>query len=110
MDLSGKRVVVMGGSRGIGRAIALGSAQQGAAVAICARGLESLEAAREEIAAAGVAAYASSVDLADAAAIARFVPEAAGRPWAGSTCWSTTPPASAWRMTRPGGRHRFRSI
>ncbi len=77
MDLSGKRVVVMGGSRGIGRAIALGSAQQGAAVAICARGLESLEAAREEIAAAGVAAYASSVDLADAAAIARFVPEAA---------------------------------
>jgi 3-oxoacyl-[acyl-carrier protein] reductase len=38
IDLTGKRVVVCGGSRGIGRAIALACAQAGAAVSICARG------------------------------------------------------------------------
>lgn len=77
MEFTGKRVVVMGGSRGIGRSIALGFAREGAAVAICARGAEALEATRREIEAAGVAAHAASADLADPAAIARFVPEAA---------------------------------
>jgi len=77
VELSGKRVVVMGGSRGIGRSIALVCAQAGAAVSICARTLPALEAARAEIAALGVPAHAASVDLADPAAIARFVPEAA---------------------------------
>lgn len=77
MEFAGKRVVVMGGSRGIGRSIALGFARQGAAVAICARGAEALEATRREIEAAGVTAHATSADLADPAAIERFVPEAA---------------------------------
>jgi 3-oxoacyl-[acyl-carrier protein] reductase len=77
MELSGKRVVVMGGSRGIGRSIAMVCARAGAAVSICARTVAPLEATRTEIAAIGVPAHASSVDLADAAAIARFVPEAA---------------------------------
>ena len=77
MQLSGKRVVVMGGSRGIGRAIALGFAQEGAAVAICARGAGALEATRAEIAALGVTAFAAPCDLAEAAQIARFIPEAA---------------------------------
>jgi 3-oxoacyl-[acyl-carrier protein] reductase len=76
MDFTGKRVVVMGGSRGIGRAIALGFAQGGADVSICARQPGSLEETRAEIAAAGVTAHAASVDLTDAEAIARYVPEA----------------------------------
>ncbi len=74
MDWTGRRVVVMGGSRGIGRSIALGFAAGGASVAICARGAEALEQTRGEL---GAQAYAASVDLADGAAIARFVPEAA---------------------------------
>ena len=41
-DFSGKRVVVAGGSRGIGRSIALGFAAAGADVSICARGEASL--------------------------------------------------------------------
>ena len=73
-DWDGKRVVVMGGSRGIGRSIALMFAAGGAAVAICARGAEALERTREEL---GHSAYAGQVDLADAGAIAGFIPEAA---------------------------------
>ena len=77
MDFSGKRVVVMGGSRGIGRSIALGFASAGAAVSICARGQAALEQTCGEIAGRGVAAHAAAVDLADAEAVARYVPEAA---------------------------------
>ncbi len=76
-DLAGRRVLVAGGSRGIGRSIALGFALQGAAVSICARGAETLEAARAELAALGVEAHARPTDLADAAAIGAWVTEAA---------------------------------
>lgn len=76
-EFTGRRVVVMGGSRGIGRSTALAFARAGAAVAICARGAEALEATRREIEALGVACHAGQADLADAAAIERFVPEAA---------------------------------
>ncbi len=77
MDFTGKRVIVMGGSRGIGRSIALGFAAAGAAVSICARGAGPLDAARRDIEALGVLAHAAPCDLADADAIARYVPAAA---------------------------------
>ncbi|HEY8587183.1 MAG TPA: SDR family oxidoreductase [Rhodanobacter sp.] len=76
-DFSGYRVVVAGGSRGIGRSIALAFAQAGAAVSICARGAAALEATRQEIAALGVPAHARRCDLADAAAIEDYVRDAA---------------------------------
>lgn len=75
-EFSGKRVIVMGGSRGIGRSIALGFAAAGASVSICARGTGPLEAARREIETHGVTAHAASVDLADADAIDAYMPEA----------------------------------
>ncbi len=75
-DFAGKRVIVMGGSRGIGRSIALGFAAQGASVSICARNRGPLDATRREIEAFGVTAHAASVDLADASAIEAYVPEA----------------------------------
>ena len=53
ISLAGKRAVVAGGSRGIGRSIALGFAQAGAAVSICARGRGALESTGAEIAALG---------------------------------------------------------
>ncbi|MBV8911504.1 MAG: SDR family oxidoreductase [Acetobacteraceae bacterium] len=77
MEFTGRRVLVMGASRGIGRSIALAFARQGAAVAICARGAEALAATRRELEAAGAMAYAAPVDLAKAEDIARFVPAAA---------------------------------
>jgi 3-oxoacyl-[acyl-carrier protein] reductase len=72
-----KRAVVCGGSRGIGRAIALGFAQAGADVSICARGAETLEATRREIAAHGHTAHAGVCDLSDGEAIRRYIGEAA---------------------------------
>jgi len=76
-DFSGYRVVVAGGSRGIGRSIALGFAEAGAAVAICARGAAALEETRQALAAHGVPAHAQRCDLADADAIASWVGDAA---------------------------------
>lgn len=76
-EFTGRRVLVMGGSRGIGRAAALAFARAGAAVAICARGAEGLEAARRELEAQGATAYAAPADLSRAEDIARFVPDAA---------------------------------
>jgi len=76
-DFQGKRAVVCGGSRGIGRSIALGLGEAGAAVSICARGAEALAAARAEIAKLGHATHAATCDLADAPAIGRYIAEAA---------------------------------
>lgn len=77
LDFIGKRVIVCGGSRGIGRAIAHGFATGGAAVSICARDSATLEATRAELAALGHPAHAGACDLADAAAIARYIEDAA---------------------------------
>ena len=49
LGLKGRVAVVGGGSRGLGKACALSLAHEGANVAICSRGVESLEAAAEEI-------------------------------------------------------------
>lgn len=76
-DFRGKRAVVCGGSRGIGRSIALGLAQAGAAVSICARGAETLEVTRTEIAKFGHAVHAGICDLGDGEAIRRYIADAA---------------------------------
>ena len=47
--LKNKVALVTGGSMGIGKATAMALAQQGAQVAICARGLEALKATAQEI-------------------------------------------------------------
>ena len=77
LDFTGKRVVVCGGSRGIGRAIAHGFARSGAAVSICARGAAGLAATRAELVAHGHTTHAAPCDLADAAAIALYIAAAA---------------------------------
>lgn len=77
LPLPGYRVVIAGGSKGIGRAMALAFADAGASVSICARGEAALEATRQDIAARGVTAHAQRCDLADAPDIGRFVEGAA---------------------------------
>ena len=77
IDFTGRKAIICGGSRGIGRAIALGLAAGGADVSICARGAEALEQTRLDIAKFGHTAHAASVDLADAAAIKTYIADAA---------------------------------
>jgi 3-oxoacyl-[acyl-carrier protein] reductase len=72
-DFTGKRVVVAGGSRGIGRAIALGFAAAGADVSVCARGEQALQATRADLASHGQRVHAAPCDLADAAAVQGYV-------------------------------------
>jgi 3-oxoacyl-[acyl-carrier protein] reductase len=76
-DFAGYRVLVAGGSKGIGRSIALAFAEAGAAVSICARGEQALEATRRELAAFGHVIHAATCDLADAQAITAYIAAAA---------------------------------
>ena len=76
-DFRGCRVVIAGGSRGIGRSMALAFAQAGAAVSVCARGADALEATRQALTALGGAAHAQRCDLADPAEIDGYIAAAA---------------------------------
>src|SRR2546421_8863170 len=64
-SFEGKKALVTGGGRGIGRAIALAFASQGADVALAARGRDELDAVAGEIRALGRKAFIHVVDLAD---------------------------------------------
>jgi len=64
LGLKGQVALVTGGSKGIGKAVARGLAQEGARVAICARGKDSLEAAAKELAGStGAEVFAVAGDL-----------------------------------------------
>ncbi len=76
-DLSGEVAVVTGGNGGIGRGIALGFAEAGAAVAILARNEEKNRAVVEELAKAGVQAMAVPLDVTRRAALAPAMEEVA---------------------------------
>jgi 3-oxoacyl-[acyl-carrier protein] reductase len=75
--LRGYRVVVAGGSKGIGRSIALAFAQSGASVSVCARGQAALNEVHQALASHHVTAHTRSCDLADAASIETYLDEAA---------------------------------
>jgi len=82
LGLRGKVAVITGGSRGIGRATALTFAEEGAHVAICARGKEALEATAKELTAKGVKVHAQPADVSKAAELDAFLEatrEALGR-------------------------------
>jgi citronellol/citronellal dehydrogenase len=83
-DLSGKKIFITGGSRGIGLAIALRAARDGASVAIAAKTSDpnpklpgTIHSAAEEIRAAGGKALPIQCDLRDEAQIAAAVSQAA---------------------------------
>lgn len=74
--LTGKRCVVLGASRGIGRAIATGLAAEGALLAICGRDAGSLVSAADELRAQGAQVHAATCDVADPDALAAFLDDA----------------------------------
>jgi 2-deoxy-D-gluconate 3-dehydrogenase len=68
-DLTGRVAVVTGGNGGIGRSIALGLAEAGAAVAVLGRNDEKNQRVLSELKAIGVPSVALKVDLTDRAAL-----------------------------------------
>ncbi len=71
------RAIVCGGSRGIGRAIALGLASAGAHVSICGRSRPALDATAGDLRKHGATVHTGVCDLADAGQIAAYVASAA---------------------------------
>ncbi|MBY9066416.1 SDR family oxidoreductase [Hyphomonas sp. WL0036] len=76
LNLKGKNAIVLGGTRGIGRAIADTLAGEGTNVAICARNAEQVAAVVTELAALGVKAIGASVDVTDGAALKAWIADA----------------------------------
>ena len=80
LGLAGKVALVGGGSRGIGKAVAMGLAREGCRVAIGARGREALDAAAAEIAGAtGGEVLPVVCDMSRHDDIRRFVAETVAR-------------------------------
>ena len=78
-DLSGSTALVLGASRGIGRALAGGLAQAGASVAVAARTTAEVEECARAIRAAGGAAEAFTFDALEVGGLRDFTEDVAGR-------------------------------
>jgi 3-oxoacyl-[acyl-carrier protein] reductase len=72
-ELKGKVAIVTGGSRGLGRAIALRLAADGADVAVCARNGEAAAETAALVEQSGVRSLSGSVDVTDAEQVGAFV-------------------------------------
>jgi NAD(P)-dependent dehydrogenase (short-subunit alcohol dehydrogenase family) len=77
LGLRGKKAIVTGGTRGIGRACATLLADEGCDVAICARNRGPVEETVAALTRAGVKATGGAVDVADLAALRGWIAEAA---------------------------------
>ena len=92
LDLCGKRAVITGGSRGIGKSIAIVLASEGAEVAICGRNKDSLEkAAADILKETGKSILAVVADTTKTASVESFIAAAADH-LGGIDILSTTQP------------------
>lgn len=79
LQLTGRRVLVTGGTRGIGRAVVEALLDEGADVAFCARDAAEVAATEQALAGRGGSVQGAVVDVADAAGLAAWVAAAAER-------------------------------
>jgi 3-oxoacyl-[acyl-carrier protein] reductase len=79
LQLTGSRVLVTGGTRGIGRAIVEAFVDEGAVVEFCARDAAEIEATEQAIAERGGRATGAQLDVRDGPALTSWVEAAAGR-------------------------------
>jgi len=73
LGLKGKKAIVIGGTRGIGRAIANLLVEEGCDIGICARTAAQIEEAVATFKSMGVRAFGSVVDVADGSQLTNFV-------------------------------------
>jgi NAD(P)-dependent dehydrogenase (short-subunit alcohol dehydrogenase family) len=73
LGLAGRKAIVTGGSKGIGRAIADTLAAEGCHVAICARGEDGVASAVQALESNGVKAFGRALDVTDRAALVGWV-------------------------------------
>jgi NAD(P)-dependent dehydrogenase (short-subunit alcohol dehydrogenase family) len=78
LGLKGKSVLVTGGSRGIGFAIAELFADEGANVAICARNTDEVAKVVKSLTAKGIRAWGKAIDVADPVSLKAWIEGAAG--------------------------------
>jgi len=76
LGLSGKRIIITGGTRGIGRATALRLASEGASIALCARTPGAVDEMIQELTALGVQAFGAALDVRDRDAFATWLSSA----------------------------------
>lgn len=76
LQLAGKKALVTGGTRGIGRAVVAALLAEGASVAFCARDPENVAAAAQELSAQGDV-RGTAVDVSDQAALRTWVESSA---------------------------------
>ena len=79
LGLAGKKAVIVGGARGIGRASAEMLAGEGSDVAICARNSEDVAGAVESLASKGVTAIGEAVDVTDKEAYQAWIADSASK-------------------------------
>lgn len=72
MNLKGKTAVITGGTKGLGKALALRFAEQGAHIAFCGRSQDLLKRTQLELSAFGVRTLAEQCDISDADQVLRF--------------------------------------
>ncbi len=77
LGLQGKRALITGATKGIGRAIAETFADEGADVAICARSADDVASTVEALAAKGVRATGRALDVSDGPALTAWVADVA---------------------------------
>jgi NAD(P)-dependent dehydrogenase (short-subunit alcohol dehydrogenase family) len=83
LPLAGKRAVVTGATKGIGRSIALALAEAGADVAVSARTIEKLDQLQAEIAAKGRRALAIQCDVTDPSVVTHRLAGGVLHAWGG---------------------------
>lgn len=106
LGLAGKKALITGSTRGIGRAIANLLAAEGADLAICSRNQEEVDSAVEQLSASGGKVVGAVVDVADKAAYQAWI-TSAGEELGGIDIFVPNVSAGGGDMSEQGWQKNF---